>query len=564
MFNQRISFIIFIFCFYCSLIHLSSIAAQIKKDKPSSAIPYEKCNKENSLFTNRIVSDSQVFSNPNMEAKSLCLKCELESHGVGIGMLWLKKFMQKDKTQQSNNIPESCFLSSMLKSAKGSIWRPWEKNYYHCSSRQADKPVPIIKYDCLLGKCTAKPQRPCLNQNYVQMTTKAFNETANCFGYTSKKDKEKLFALMNHESSFILNKRAAPIKGQENEARCYGQIKHAVITDIGRWMHYGQSNKYWKKYHQIAQDVSTQCPQLYKKVANNNNCLNSRNVETFRKCMKSAHSKNKAICHTSQDAYSCLFYTMYNTKRNEIAYHNHIKFYAQQEQKNIQDLLDSVNKENIPLVQKKQKIKKLKQMAKDFKWPIKLNEIAIFEGSIVAPNGTQRKKNYFFYNIKQMYELLSNMNYHSTKWEVKKNKLFNEDELKWTFLYLAHNGGISLIQEHFPEFIRHIKTHRINLTKKSHRENLKKSRTIKMHVLAKEIKNYIAVYHKEHPDGRKIYRAKELASFITKVNRDIKHVRDPYIINNRVSNLTTQARLKVADMSNFTKEVGRICPKPIF
>ena len=154
-------------------------------------------------------------------------------------------------------------------------------------------------------------QRPCLSKDYIRMTAKAFNETANCFGFNSKEDKEQLFALMNHQSSFFLNKKA-----KDKAAGCYGQLGNIHIANINSYIY---DPSIHKEYHKIYQDVVKKCPHIINKINLLSRCQElSKNIHAYRKCLLKEPHSDALMCQTSQDPYSCLFYTLYNIKKYEL------------------------------------------------------------------------------------------------------------------------------------------------------------------------------------------------------------------------------------------------------
>ena len=561
-------FTIFFSCLYFGICWSASA-------RPGFHYPYEVCSKENVGFTGRMVQESQGFSFNNTQAKTVCFNCARKRKKTtslkitwpnnGLKITWPGKETEliMQTANKTNDIPSLCFLSSVLHTSTGAIWEPGERGYYHCSSAGAKNPVKRVKLsNCSSGHCTAQPQRPCFNEDYVQMTAKAFNETANCFGFSSREDKEKLFALMNHESSFVLNKRATSRKNKKlNTARCYGQIKHPIIIDINRYVHFGKEHVHWHKYHKIYQNFFNKCPDMAKKVTGFNGCRNQNKTSTqFVSCMAETVSERAAECQTSQNPYSCLFYTLYNVKRNEIAYQDQIEQETDRQQRILLRLKEKIKQANISSLQKKQKLRELEQMAKDFKWPIALNEILLFRGYISSkkPGGEKVYREYLFRNVQEIYELFSHVNYNPEEIAVKKTAIFNEDQLKWTFLHLAHNGGTSVIHTHFPQFIKHIKAHRINPKNRHHKAFFKKGGVIRIHRLVREFRDYAT------RNKKKVVNADELANFVQKINRDLKKISDPVLVKNKLNGLSVKNRLDSIQIAAFARKVRETCPGKIF
>ncbi len=533
--------------------------------RPGFHYPYEKCSRENASFTDRIVQESQDFSFHNTQAKTVCFNCIQKKQGAA--------FLPKDNRENSegelimrtvskaNDISPLCFLSSMLRASKGAIWNPGEKSYYHCNSSRARNPMRLVKLSsCSSGRCIAKPQRPCLNEDYVRMTAKAFNETADCFGFSSRKSKEALFALMNHESSFVLNKRASTSRNNPNTARCYGQIKHPIIIDINKYIHYGAGESNWVQYHQIYKDVSSRCPNMTKKIIGFNGCqTRGKTSSQFVRCMAKDKSAKAAECQTSQDPYSCLFYTLYNVKRNEVAYYNQLIEEVNRQRNALQKLQNQIKHSTISLAKKKQKLKELKQMEKDFEWPIAFNEILLLRGHISSKAGGEKVyREFLFKNTKEMYELFSHINYRLEDVNIKKTPVFDANQLKWMFLHLAHNGGTSVINNHFPEFMKYVKKHRINSKNRHHKAFFTKGGIIRTHRLVREFQSYTV------RNKHKIHNANEVALFIQKISTDLKKLSNPKVVKDRLGSLTMKNKLDAIQVAAFAKEVKETCPKKVF
>ena len=142
------------------------------------------------------------------------------------------------------------------------------------------------------------------------MTYKAFHYMADCFGFSRYKDKKHLFALLNHESSFILNNRS------ERGARCYGQLTLETANEINKRIYLSNNvHHHWKS--RIYKEALDKCPSLPENVhipdsVRPKGSGKERKENNFRKVQR----KYTMTCRLTQHAPTCLFYTMYNIKMN--------------------------------------------------------------------------------------------------------------------------------------------------------------------------------------------------------------------------------------------------------
>ena len=155
------------------------------------------------------------------------------------------------------------------------------------------------------------PRRACLNRDYVYLTARAFNKTAECFGF-NKSQKEIIFKLFNHESAFLHN-----IKSPTG-AKCYGQLTTVSIKEINKQIYFSNS-KNPLPYSYIFNEVINRCPGLQKAV------LNPQIYEPVKSGQKSIRAFNAMVsrlsisCKITQNPYSCLFYAFYNIRKNSAA-----------------------------------------------------------------------------------------------------------------------------------------------------------------------------------------------------------------------------------------------------
>lgn len=548
--------------------------------------PYEKCNWKNEEFTQRVVQESLDFSYSQTQAQAVCLHCEKQKRRKD------KSFaMQLDGIMHSvtkaSDIPELCFLAATLRGSSGWFWNERNLGYYYCpsanthvrpnkmlfvdSKKQLNENIAAVQdntYDP--NKRWIFSRRPCLNEDYIKLTTKAFNETANCFGFTSRKDKKQLFALMNHESAFLLNKKP---KGNHT-ARCYGQVKNNVVTDTHSIIRYGHKVDKFKPYYEMYKDVLKRCPYLENKMAQTYKCnrvkecrynrkikakicknkkYNPKLMDHFKICSRqNLENVNSIKCKTSQDAYSCLFYTMFNTKKHEI------------------DLEEKLSRTFLSKKRRRQmkESKELQQIAKDFKHPVTLNELVTVRGTIIK-NGKKKQIEYVFEDMEEIFSVFSkpNIKYRLEDLKIKKIKLFDEgqtntdEKLKWAFLHLAHNGGISVVSDHFTNFMVSMRNRIANA--KRHSKTIKKYRR---RILSGQSLNFKAFSRKftEYANWVDLENKSEVTKFISAIDQDLKSMTNKRQLFGKINRLDRVEDLNKEKVSQFVQQARNKCPRKLF
>ncbi len=521
--------------------------------------PYEKCNWKNEEFTARLVRESQDFSYTQTKAQAVCIQCTKKMQQRNRGSMAQAEGIMHSVTKASD-MPEVCFLAATLRGSSGKFWNERNLGYYYCpsanthvrknrmlfndSEKTLDENITAVqKTSYAPNKRSIFPHRPCLNEDYIKMTAKAFNETANCFGYHRKEDKKQLFALMNHESAFLLNKKP---KGN-NTARCYGQIKNGIVSDLSSYVRYGI-----KKYHNIYKKALKRCPYLESKTVNLNNCQKYKKMDNFKRCFKRKNNKNTIKCKTSQDAYSCLFYAIFNMKRNEVDFKKKLS----------RTFLSRTVK------QKMKSSKKLQEIARDFKHPVTLNELVTVKGTIIK-NGKKKQIKYVFKDMSEIFNTFNkpNVQYRLEDLTIKKVKLFNQgkgdadQKLKWAFLHLAHNGGTSIIVDHFTKFITDIKSRIANASK--HGKIIKRDRR---RILSGESLDFKALSKKfsRYANWASIDNKAEVTKFIANIEDDLKSITSSRSLFNKINRLDRVSGLNTGKAHQFVRQVGNVCPKKLF
>ena len=552
----------------------------------SAEYPYEKCNWTNKEFTDRLVRESQDFSSPQTQAKAVCIDC-LKHLNVSDFLTSVKYKYFKDKRQnktdsitqvnnfmdviaKANDIPELCFLAATLRDSDDDI-NSSSYNFHYCLSANSDHRELIMVFDerkldddppasiSGLEKRFERwiyPRRPCLNKDYIKMTAKAFNETANCFGFSSKKDKEQLFALMNHESAFLLNKKAS---AGSNKARCYGQITNNIIKDI----HVGiKTNS--KVYHDIYEDALKRCPHLKNKTVSLNECQNYTTIGGFKRCFQKKKSIDTFECKTSQDAYSCLFYTMFNIKKNKIDLEEQLSnfFYSTFDQGQVDRFM---------------KLQKFQQIAKDFKHPIRLNEMVTVEG-IITKNGKKKKIQYVFEDARRIFHAFGkgNVKYRLEDLKIKKVKLFNkalmpsDEKLKWFFLHAARNESPAVLN-HFTDFMWQVK---FSIAKdeifgkniRKYRWRILSGNSLDFQVFSELFKEYTKLW-----SNQKMRNKPEIIQFVNNMDNasavvtdEITSITDSKRLHEKIAKLDKEKGFNADKAKKFVQKVKDVCPNKLF
>ncbi len=535
--------------------------------------PYEQCNWQNRDFTNRIVRESQNFSHHQTEAKAICLNCRRASFQKN----HLNSAMRT--LNQATDIPEICFLAGALSQITKQPHKSPD-NWYYCPGSRSGLTRERMRFTgsdcsrndyspCKLDESNGRDffenfkkdseakknpwafaQRPCLSKDYIRMTAKAFNETANCFGFNSKEDKGQLFALMQHQSSFLLNK-----KTKNQTAGCYGQLNSAHITSINSYIHTPEISS---KYHKIYEDMIKKCPHFTSKINLLNHCRKpNQTVYAYRRCLKKKPNSEALMCQTSQDPYSCLFYTLYNIKKYKLS----IKTKLDQHQ-------DAKTVEH-------------SHIGKHFKWPVKINEMLIVKGNVKgrahylkrtlgnnafindlrSVSGTKRS-----FSVNGVYKdstpvirafnkftfpSLSHFQFNSRDTQVKKVKIFDEHKLKWAFLHLAHDKGISIIHSHLTPFMQHMKGQIMKNEK--YKSQILAGDSLDMSIFIKEFNAYAKTYEiegKEQPANLLHNVSQGLNSLTNKDDQLEKGIKAIYKFQDFNSK----------EINNFTKLTKKHCP----
>ena len=475
---------------------------------------YETCSCSNQYITQRMEAEVSRYCIPGNKIWLECLFKEpidlLKNYFVPGpqcgGPIWHQNELEQTKKlakhvtaaqceavhQDTYKIPKACFFASSI--AGLNQFSPPEKNaYYFCNHEykmggievSGCEPQNSCQLENTLHPDLYQDQKeqeakkfcnssPCINKSYIDHTAGAFNRITDCFGFTSKKDKEKIFALFHHESRFLINKVEKDIciktgadsnskdcktkrKKEDRKistARCYGQVENQVIIDMNKYLHFGHKEAQIPveknfDYGAIYHEALKRCPFLIQAIVpdprkfqdtviDSDDDPNTDSDNTFLKLHQ--EQAEAIICRTSQDPYSCLFYAIFNLKVNMKRMSNKIK-----------EAIPFPS--NVPwpsVIQEKIPDKPL------------INEMLMLTGTLNTTSGEPVTVQEYMRNNRGLKENLEKPHIRSLDGlSVVKTKLFDVDqsreELVWAFAFFSHNGGLGVIRPQFAAFIADLK-----------------------------------------------------------------------------------------------------------
>ena len=458
-----------------------------------------QCSPKNREFTERITLN--ILETPTEAGSPSCNNCsppvENSRNPIQSFLDYLKSIIlptakpldsppiqsTTEAEPQPSIIPDICFYAGMLRSTA------LNNSYYQCSSPSA----PSRQAD------SSQQNAPCLTEDYVKMTAQAFNETADCFGFTDK-EKQDLFATINHESAYMLN-----IKSSEG-AVCYGQMTSKTFQNLNKFI-YARNDKTWESYGSAINQVFNNCDSLkskvipqqiatqgesdqdYKKCYSARPCYNccSSNSEKycFRKtdkegipkytkcgshsesvccrktggvenciscwekcektgdpCLPCSHCSDSLTnqapmrCSLTSNPYSCFFYSMLNLKLNMIEFDKWYNYHP--------TYLPNVEVEE--------------EFIEKYGETLQRNQIYIAKGKLIGGNSGNIYEDMVFQHYKEMYNVLPHLGQESIIEEHKPVTLFDPEELRAHFIHTAHNGGRTIVIETFIDFMKKVKS----------------------------------------------------------------------------------------------------------
>lgn len=288
-------------CNFLIIFLLLKVVFLFASGKVSADIPYEECNWKSKEYTERIVKDAYLQT---MKTGNICEECSLEDNRASVTTSsQINASNLKDALEFP--IPFECFFAAATRkfSTKGS-----KRRFYYCESPENKAPKEAMK---VIKKGKIKyiyPRSPCFNEAYISLIANSFHYMAQCFGF-NRKERQNLFSLFNHESSFIFNKKSG------TGARCIGQITKDTVLTMNKYI-YMSNDELLRSYHNIYREALENCPDLNIK-ARLPAILSEESNPTYSK-LKKINKSLRVTCLTTQDPYACFFYSMYNYQVNKI------------------------------------------------------------------------------------------------------------------------------------------------------------------------------------------------------------------------------------------------------
>ena len=185
-------------------------------------------------------------------------------------------------------------------------------------------------------------------------------------------------------------------------------------------------------HHNIYKQALKKCPDLKSKLSFLPGELMRSENPSFSK-LKRIHRKMSITCLTTQDPDICFFYSMYNISVNKLLFRSRLESFH----KNLPENLE------IP-----------RAMKDTFKMPVSLNEIVRIKGTVTTETGEQKEIDILLENDYEIYQTMSQYQYKPTDLKAKKVPVYDFDsETEWAMLYLAYNGGMSVVDTYLKEFL---------------------------------------------------------------------------------------------------------------
>ena len=490
-----------------------------------SAVPYEICSDKNQAWTDRFIAKIPVPSDEKTEAGYCKGKnCRMEDQKFNA----IKEvYDETSRSGKKEDIPSLCFYGSMLRNKK-------QPRVYNC--KKSTSPVPDRG---------GNRARPCFNEDYVTATAKAFNEVTDCFDF-SKKEKERFFALLNHESSFLLNARSS------ERARCFGQLTKNNILDTNSAIYFrDRMSVKAQSYGRIYKSAVQKCPMLKGKVIPPEIALvkagsisNRRAEETSLTRMNQGAS---VTCGVTHDLFSCLFYSAYSMKMSELDFNE-----------SYDEIPDYMGNRRDPSSREKE----------DFLFPIHLNEMLVVQGEITRKaTGERKTESFVFWDSSELHDFAKNIEYKRGNLKIKKVPLFDKKVLEPSFLYYAHNGGRSIVRKHLTRFLEDLKKRIANGRRckkdricSKYRASLMAGRPLGFSDLQTEFEEYAETA--KLTDIGKPGRKDELVNFVKRIDENMR------FLHNSNQKFPDEIKRKImafsgsdaATADQFINEVKKKCP----
>ena len=433
-----------------------------------------------------------------------------------------------DISLSEQDVPLECFFASAVKGAY--MYNPGS-NFYYCEKDSQRQSRRMSVQDEKQNQRFVSARRACLNKNYMYLTARAFNKTANCFGFT-KNEKESFFKLFNHESSFLHNVKSP------TGAKCYGQLTTDTIQEINKQIYF-RDGEPPLPYSYIFEEVIDKCPGLQNAVLSSDitDPVKTTGKKTMSK-FNSITSRLPIVCNITQNPYSCLFYAFYNIKKNSVEIKNQLNKATSNFSKN----------NNIPKAFKKQ-----------FFLPIKLNAMVAVK--------TKEDKDLIFWDDSELWSVLNNRSQEVS--HIRTLTLFeNEKQIMELFNLWTYNGGISIALNYMARFIKQLKRSISSPCLKDqktkycvYRFAILKGQGIATQDIKKDFQAYIQNNYQKGVDQIGEDRRREVSYFVNNVNRNVSYFYDEK--SQFVSHLKDLVpELEDSEIEAFREHLKAVCPKP--
>lgn len=488
----------------------------------AAQIPFETCDKMRTDFTDRVVQQHYgVYPVVDSSQTEACIDC-LFQQAVNADED-LNAFRQTQKyfseEVEESKIPFICFFSSAVRASSKRGSRG-SKHYYYCDSALSNR-ISLMEGEFNPSKGRNNKyyaRRVCLSEDYTRITYNAFHYMSHCMGFEKLEDRKQLFALYNHESSFIVNNRS------ETGARCYGQLTSGTMSFMDRHLRYNTP-----KYSRILAEALKRCPDLNKKVlAPRFQNIRSNNV-------------GGKTCRTTQHPNTCFFYSMLFIKDNSMQ---------------LEAKMNAPDR-SFPINADPQLAHRLK---KDFLLPIRHKEVLVVKG-LVTRKGVQREVDWIFKNDYELYTTFKKLGYTRTNLLVKKVRIYKDVDTRWLAIHTAYNGGQAILTKYFPNFIENKKlTLATSCTPSDksegclQRSSLLDNQPLSYDTLKKEWSAFIGWAYEA-----KRKRRREVAYFYKKIKADSDYLKDNKgMLRNHLA--STLHRDKRRDLQ-FQRRINRFVEK---
>ena len=414
----------------------------------------------------------------------------------------------KMKRGSVERIPNICFYAGMIRASEGRAI-PF---YVDCPSSGK----------LLRSSYITSETRPCLNANYVNHVAQSFHYMAHCFDFTAKEQND-LFALFNHESSFMSN--ASSRKDVLGSAFCMGQVILDLFADLNKYIQ-ARNNKragvikedgknHWEPYSGIYKKIEQKCPPVKHLV------IPQEILTTPFKSTPASYKISRSApfgCSITSNLPSCLFYSMYHYRNLQNRYRDLKELTEEKKEvvKKVQeDILGSGGSEELTSL-----------------LPIQHSEMLVLKGEVKI-KGKVRSIDYVFETNEEIRRFFTrNKIEYNERLMIYKINVFPEKDLEMHFLRTGHNGGGKVVSRILPTFMNKLK-HRIsqgsicslNSLCNSYRTKLLNGEPLSVQDLQREWLQYVQKYPK------KFENPEEVDSFSRDVENHIGFIRNEGVDN---------------------------------